>query len=101
MIYPDSSVSTKGKKIHTKRINLLEDGKEKNDQIKHANNKESSYKKVSKNVTRTESETEVILKVERHLALIEGDEYTGLHKCPLCGFVLATWNNTKKVNTTR
>ena len=68
--------------------------------IAEANKKEKEYKKIgigvsqpiSKKVTRVETETEVTLNVERYLAVLEGNESTGNQKCPICGFVLVSWN---------
>lgn len=89
MIYPHDSVSTKGEKtkieIHaipplSKKIKSSEmDGLELN------------YKKNAKSVKRTDTETEVTFEIERHLALVEGDENAGCQKFPLCGFVLVSW----------
>jgi len=67
------------------------------------NQKELDYKRmgngvsqlISKNVTRTEMETEVTLEIKRHLAILTGNKNNGTQKCPLCGFVLVSWNNIK------
>ena len=62
-----------------------------NAKVAEVDAKETEYKKKAKNIIRTETETEVTLETERHLAVLKGDERNGNQTCPVCGFVLVSW----------
>ena len=94
MVYPHNLISSKGEKIKIEKFVLQADAdKTRKDIILNdITVKESDYKKNSKGLKRTETETEVSLEIERYLAVLEGDENNGRQKCPICGFVLASWS---------
>ena len=63
-----------------------------NIRLSEINTKETEIRAKAKSVTRTDTETEITFEAERHLATLEGDENIGQQKCPICGFVLVSWN---------
>ena len=77
-----------------------EQKKIRNIRLAEVDKKEKEHKKIGngvtqpvhKKVTRTHNETEITLFLERHPAVVEGDKTNGSHKCPLCGYTLASWN---------
>jgi len=104
MIYPHPLISTKGEKIKIEKYILPKSASSMTDgKLIHAKNieiniKEVDYKNNAKNVIRIETETEVTLEIERHLAILEGNENNGNQKCPICGFVLVSWSSPRIEN---
>jgi rubrerythrin len=99
LIYPHPLISSVGEKIKiekysiTKPDNLTEEEYTpiKNLALNNINVIDSEYKKVSHNVKLINTEKEVALEIERHLAILEGDEYNGYLICPICGYILVSW----------
>lgn len=90
MIYPHNSVSSTGEKTQIEKHAIPPESKK--IKVSEIDGLELTYKKNSKSVKRTDTETEVIFEIERHLALVEGNETAGCQKCPLYGFVLVSWS---------
>lgn len=52
----------------------------------------SELTSIAKNVTEVEIPDEkTTIEAERYESITEGDEHSGVSKCPVCGFVLVSW----------